>query len=90
MSSRSAAIVPMKRGNWTHRDPDLRVEGRAVPEKRADEGKHHGHTEVLGYDVNETAADSVGPEVRSGPETPGREFGKFGTSHRCGMDVLRL
>jgi hypothetical protein len=68
------AIVPLKRGNRTHRDPDLGEEGRAVPEKRIAEGKQYGHTEVLGYAVNETAANSG-----SGPETSGRKFSEFGT-----------
>jgi hypothetical protein len=66
----------MKRGNRNRRDPDLREEGRAAPEKRTAGGKQYGHTEVLGYAVNETAADSG-----SGPETPRREFGEFGTSY---------
>ncbi|GHU56293.1 hypothetical protein AGMMS49975_19330 [Clostridia bacterium] len=76
MSSRSAVIIPITQGNRTHRDPGLWKEGRAVPERRTDEGEQYGHTEVLGYTVNETAADSG-----SGPETPGRKFGKFGTSY---------
>ncbi|GHV87066.1 hypothetical protein AGMMS50255_3620 [Spirochaetia bacterium] len=66
-------IVPMKRGNRNHRDPDPSEEGRATPEKRIVEGKQYGHTEVLGNTVNETAADSG-----SGPETPGREFSECG------------
>ncbi|MHC6203873.1 hypothetical protein ACYULU_11845, partial [Breznakiellaceae bacterium SP9] len=53
----SAVIVPIKQGNWNHRDPDLRTQGRAAPEIRIVERKQYGCTEIL-CTVNETAADS--------------------------------
>ncbi|GHV30263.1 hypothetical protein AGMMS4952_17020 [Spirochaetia bacterium] len=54
-----------------------------MPGKRTDKGKHDEYTGILGYSVNETVSDNG-----SGPEISGGEFGEFGTSHRCAVDVL--